>query len=680
MLVTKSNFDLACKEIEGIKERAFDSETFTLFWFRMKAMVEAGLVPGCFAFQVAAGEKDYYFDFLHSPDKLGDREFLLFNERLTADPDVLWYIQNAKFDLHQAANHDVHFAGTVHCTQAIARVMNNTEESCKLEDLGQKYLKVGKVNLDEFWKQPGMVTKVRMPGRGENFFEQKHFDKLPLETSYTYGNQDTRLCYNLGRLQVSRITAEVEKMARDGVGSMFGFNALDVMRTERELTKVLYKMERRGVQLDLAYVQEALAFDYKKADEYQAQLDAIARRALAPDVAIDWQSPKQLKPLFDALKEPYGYTEKGNASFDKEALEGSKSELAQTILKYRFHAKRASTYWENFLWLADENGVLHADFQQGGPETGRMSCRSPNLQNLPKRRDKDQAEFRVRRAFVPRPGFVFADQDWDQMEYRMMVCYSKEMPLIERINNEGLDVHEAVNLEMEIGDREEAKTVNFQTLYGGGTAKLAQALYPVRLSLQALKDIYTLMRWKGWTEENIREGLGQEYEIGKGKWRRKYALNFSREDFDHDLPLLRKADQLRELYFSKLPNTADWIERVKAVAKDRGFIINWAGRIMRYDADTNYKAPNGLIQGGCGDVSKKGLLAADRIFQGTDSGLVAQVHDEFLSEVRESDAHLADAIVQAMETIFPSELLKLTAGAAWSRKSWGDLQDTLETA
>lgn len=682
MLVTKVNFDKACAEIETHKVRSFDSETFSLFWWKSPWLKAAGITPGCFSFQISTPEKDYYFDFLHSADRLGDSHFRLFNDRLTQDPSVLWYIQNAKFDLHQSKNHGVTFEGMIHCTEAAARIMNNVEPKCSLDELSNVYFKQGKVDIKPLFKEPGMTIMVPKPGRKGDTYAQLCFDKLPLATSYEYGCKDTRLCFNLGELQVKTITKITLDLRQKGIQSMAGYDLVDLMLEERKLTKALFHMEQRGVQLDLDYVRQGLEFDYKKSDEQRAQLDEIARKALSPDVTIDWDSPKQLKPLFDALGEPYSYTDKGNASFDKQALEGSDSELAKLIMSYRFHSKRASTYWENFLWLADEDGVLHANFQQGGPETGRMSCREPNLQNLPKRRDKDQAEFKVRRAFKPRPGFVFFDADWDQMEYRMMLCYSAEMSLIKRIIDEGLDVHDAVDQEMQIGDREAAKTVNFQTLYGGGVPKLALALYGPKLPEQTLKDVYHLMTWKKFSAQDIRDNIGQTFVLDKGKWRKTYVLNFKLEDFEHDLPLLAKAEALRDRYFEKLPLTSDWIERVKEVAKTRGFILNWAGRFMNYDRDTYYKAPNGLIQGGCGDVSKKALVKIDEMLSPTTSGLCAQVHDEFLIELADFDNGFkemaSEKIVKTMESIFPSDLLKLTAGGAWSRKSWGDLQDTLD--
>jgi DNA polymerase-1 len=301
-------------------------------------------------------------------------------------------------------------------------------------------------------------------------------------------------------------------------------------------------------------------------------------------------SPKQLKELFDALGETYSYTEKGNACFDADALERSQSPIAKLILKYRYHYKRAHTYFENFIWLADINGAIHCDLQQPGTETGRLSCWAPNLQNVSKTADKEEKDFPVRRCFIPRPGFFFADLDYQAAEYRMMLDYAGETTLIEKIKA-GVDVHTATQEEMGIDSRHEAKTFNFALLYGAG--------------LQRIADMLKI------TPEEAKE---------------------------------RKAR-----YFSKLGGVKRFIFNVRDAANARGFVINWAGRMLKYTRDTSFKAPNGLIQGGVGDLGKGAIIAADKMLSSHEtmrspshykSKLLLQVHDSLLFEIAEEEQHL----------------------------------------
>ena len=69
------------------------------------------------------------------------------------------------------------------------------------------------------------------------------------------------------------------------------------------------------------------------------------------------------------------------------------------------------------LWKGVD-GVIHARFD-GLKDTGRTGCKKPNLQN--QKRDGG-----VRECYIPRPGFLFIDCDYDGLELRTMaqVCVS----------------------------------------------------------------------------------------------------------------------------------------------------------------------------------------------------------------------------------------------------------------
>lgn len=694
MLVNKTNFE-ACfaqliEECAREKEVGFDTETTTLFWWPSP---HYDILPRVFSMQFSTAETDYYFDFgceesMRGSDYLGAEHFARF-KGLFGFKDLTWYIQNAKFDMHHSYNHDLFIAGTIHCTQAMARVMNNLEDGKKvsLDSLSQTYLGAEKIDLSEFWKpEDGRVTKIKRPGENGSFYDFYHFDKLPLDILVKYGERDTRLVYRLGKFQVEQIRQQSEKYF-GAVPSNFGGNLLRVMENERQLTKTLFWVERRGVQLDLPFVQEALKHAYKGIRDTLDEIDKVAQpyvdahnatpglKESARLKVMDWNSGPCLKGLFDSLKIPYNFTEKGTASFDKDALEASKHPLAKKILEYRRHSKRAHTYLENYIWLADKDGVLHCNFSQGGPETGRMSCREPNMQNVPKRADKKESDFVLRKCFVPRPGKLLVSMDYDQVEYRLMLDYAREMALINRILNEGLDVHDATEAELELTDRDEAKTMNFMLLYGGGVPKLADALFDIPCSMEELKAVWMLHKWPTWRRP--------EYERDK-TLRANVA---ARGELPEVLEKLKQAENKLLTYFRKLPAVETFISNVKDKAKKQGVIFTWLGRVLQYGKDakgghTNYKAPNGLIQGGAGDLSKVAIndVHAELCAGYTSpmealSYLILHVHDELVAEIDVNEKHLVPVLVDKMQKAYPHRLIPLTAGAAWSEKSWGDLQD-----
>lgn len=692
MLVNKSNFDDCFRQLctESFTEKviSFDTETTALFWWQSP---HYAIKPRVFSQQFSTAKSDYYFDFgcTESLEKtpqliLGDEHFR--RMKLLFESDKLtWFIHNAKFDMHHMANHGIEFAGKMHCTQAIQRIVNNLEDEKKvsLDALSEKYFGANKVDLSEYWKpEDGRATQVKRPGENGNYYTFLHFDKLPLDKLVEYGERDTRLCYKLGLWQQEQIRQQNETYFKT-VPSNFGGSLQRLYENECELTKTLWRVERRGVKLDLPFIKEAHQHGCEAIKKALGELDEIAAPYLEKynasqtkeadrQARMNWNSGPMLKGLFDSLGLVYSYTEKGTASFDKDALEECKDPVAKKILEYRRHSKRVHTYLENYLWLTDTDGVIHCSFAQGGPQTGRMSCREPNMQNVPKRADKKEADFVLRKCFIPREGYILVSNDYDQGEYRLMLDYAREHALIKRIIDEGLDIHEATSLELAMNDREAAKTMNFQILYGGGVPKLAYALLPVTLTLEQLKAIWFLQKWPRWTN---RDGYERD---------RSIVLNLPPGEHVRNLELLKEAEAKLDKYFTKLPNVEKFVKDVKKKAKEQGVIFTWLGRILRYGKDstgnsTDYKAPNGLIQGGLGDVSKVAMVQVDSYLRtdGKDSHLLLQVHDELLSEVHKTEVHLVPRIGTIMETVYPHRLIPLTAGVAWSEKSWGDLKDGL---
>lgn len=609
MLVTQKNFEEFAHAIVSHKKIGYDTETKGLWWWKS---FHNPVVPGVFAAQFAVADRAWYLDFHHSDDKLGAAHWKVLQSQLFSNPEILWYIQNGKFDMHHSANHGVHFAGTIHCTKAIARLVNNLEPQLNLDTLAEKYLGHKKVDI----KSEIPRTKIKRWGKNDKFEELAHFDRMPLDRLLGYGLQDTRLAYDLGELQV-KLIAEKDEQIRKTFPNLKARTLTSLMEQERELTKVLFEMERTGVQIDIAYATKAYENEVAKYKDLGEQFDAFCTKAIGK--TLDIGSPRQLKELFDARGEAYSYTEKGNACFDSDALERSESSIAKLVLRYRYHYKRAHTYFENFIWLADTDGVIHCDFQQSGTETGRMSCWTPNLQNVSKTADKDELEFPVRRCFIPRKGFYFAELDYQAAEYRLMLDYAGEETLIEKVKA-GFDVHEATRQELGIETRHEAKTFNFMILYGGGFQKIADALKCT----------------------------------------------------------VEQAKTRKQNYFSKLPKVKNFIFTVRDAAQYRGFVVNWSGRVLQYAKDSAFKSPNGLIQGGVGDMGKEAIIRAASLCESRNSRLLLQVHDSLLFEIAKDEDHMPRIFAAKMEAVYPYKKLPMAVSCAYSRKSLADLSDTLQ--
>ena len=117
-------------------------------------------------------------------------------------------------------------------------------------------------------------------------------------------------------------------------------------------------------------------------------------------------------------------------STDVEALEGivDKCEFAQDMLLYRTHAKRASTYGEQFITdYVEVDGKIYADLYQIGAETARTSCRAPNLQNQPH-------EESYRDCFIADTGNCLVIADYGSQEPRIAAYLSQDEGLINALN------------------------------------------------------------------------------------------------------------------------------------------------------------------------------------------------------------------------------------------------------
>lgn len=393
---------------------------------------------------------------------------------------------------------------------------------------------------------------------------------------------------------------------------------------ECELTRTCLVMERQGVKVDKDYINSAKEYESGCLEDAKSEASELAGEEYR-------NGPKWLRAAFDRCGQRYDInTKTGNPIFDKAALEKMESPIAGIVKEIRTREKYIGTYYSNFLYLGGDDGIIHANIRQSGTDTGRFSYSDPNLQNVPKEEDFEKGQIQVRKCFVPREDYCFVMIDFDQQEFRLMLDYAGERELIHQINEEGLCVHQATANMVGI-ERKPAKTLNFGLLYGMGVEKLGKAL-----------------------------GISTP-----------------------------EAEELRGLYFSRLPNVQRTIKDIKRTAKNRGYINTWAGRRLWFDKkvydpdtgklmDLSFKAPNHLIQGGCGDIARFAMNELHKFLEPTRSRMLIQVHDEIVFEIHKDELWLVDGLKRIMEeTYTPQNGMKLTCGVEHSWVSWGK-QDVVD--
>ncbi|MDO9241825.1 MAG: DNA polymerase I, partial [Methylicorpusculum sp.] len=363
---------------------------------------------------------------------------------------------------------------------------------------------------------------------------------------------------------------------------------------EIPLLSVLSRIERNGVLIDCAMLaQHSL--------ELAGQINSIEQHAhnLAGKT-FNLGSPKQIQSIiYDQMNIPViKKTPKGQPSTEESVLQELAIDypLPKLILDYRSMSKLKSTYTDKLpQQINPKTGRVHTSYHQAVAATGRLSSSDPNLQNIPIRSSEGR---RIRQAFISPEGYKIVAADYSQIELRIMAHLSADSGLLAAFS-QGQDIHSAtaaevfgVSLDQVTSDlRRSAKAINFGLIYGMSSYGLAQQL-------------------------GLSRGQAQSY---------------------------------IDLYFARYPGVKQYMERIKAVAKEQGYVETLFGRMLylpeinsRNAARRQYAertAINAPMQGTAADIIKRAMISVDQWLRHDkpDAKMIMQVHDELVFEIAETD-------------------------------------------
>lgn len=260
---------------------------------------------------------------------------------------------------------------------------------------------------------------------------------------------------------------------------------------ELPLIPILSEMELRGIHLDTNQL-----YDYSK--ELSSQISNLEKEIFSiVGHEFNIASTKQLQEVLFTERglKPSKKTKTGYST-DTSVLEDLSiyDPVPKKILEYRELSKLLSTYVEALPKLTDEDSLIHTTFVQTGTATGRLSCKDPNLQNIPVRSEQGR---RIRSAFTSKPGTVFISADYSQIELVVMAHLSKD-PNMCKAFTEGTDVHKATasliykvpQEEVTADMRRLAKTINFGVIYGMSAFRLSNELGISRTQAQEFITSY----------------------------------------------------------------------------------------------------------------------------------------------------------------------------------------------
>lgn len=147
--------------------------------------------------------------------------------------------------------------------------------------------------------------------------------------------------------------------------------------------------------------------------------------------------------------------------------------MLTSILACRKAAKIISTYvLPSELDAKRFGGKLHPTLHVTATSTGRTSCASPNLQNVPKK-----SLGLYRKSIVPTSGKVLVEFDYKQLEVVALALLTKDSQLIADLVG-GVDMHTALFNEVHgrlptTDERTDFKRAVFCLIYGGGSKAIA---------------------------------------------------------------------------------------------------------------------------------------------------------------------------------------------------------------
>lgn len=196
----------------------------------------------------------------------------------------------------------------------------------------------------------------------------------------------------------------IEKLKNTPIG-MDGYSLWQLfLDMEIYYTETLWRMERRGMMVDIEYLKSKVPVLQSQIDVLEKEINRIA------GYPLNVGSPKQLGEFFFTEKglnlPPVKMTASQQYSTDVEvmnALDEAGVHVAKMILEVRTLKKFKGTYIDPLVTMSEyyEDGRIHPTNNQVGTVTGRLSGENPNPHNLPR---PDTDEWGVRSAFIAPEG------------------------------------------------------------------------------------------------------------------------------------------------------------------------------------------------------------------------------------------------------------------------------------
>ena len=329
-------------------------------------------------------------------------------------------------------------------------------------------------------------------------------------------------------------------------------------------------------------------------DEYNRCISTQNMNPFMRQQLVDFNlgSRKQIgEYLIDFGWKPDRFTPTGQPIVDEKTLsEITHIHEANLIAQFLLLQKRIAQI-DSWIEATEEDERVHGFVIPNGAITGRMTHRNPNMAQVPSSHSPYGKECRA--CWIVEDNNVLLGVDASGLEIRMLAHYMNDEEYTNEILNG--DVHTANQELAKLESRDKAKTFIYALMYGAGDEKLGKV-------------------------------VGGSTADGK---------------------------RARQYFFDNKPTFKSLRDRVQR-ASSKKYLKGLDGRKLY--VRNQHSALNTLLQGAGAIVMKKGLVLLDDMLRlnGIDYKFVANIHDEWQIEVKESQADFAgrlavDSIIKAGE-------------------------------
>tara|TARA_B000000460_G_scaffold166584_1_gene118325 strand:- start:286 stop:1287 length:1002 start_codon:yes stop_codon:yes gene_type:complete len=283
--------------------------------------------------------------------------------------------------------------------------------------------------------------------------------------------------------------------------------------------------------------------------------------------------------------------------------------------------------------------------------TGRLSSRSPNLQNIPRTHfnladkeltdeerevvkgrieaivstkggtfssdleddvldtwgfvgdesfdESDEYQVAIRRLFIPREKYSLIGFDYSQMEVRVFLSYLQNAVMDELMRQDDIDFH-------------------------GETAKTAFDMVEGHSEFKFYRQM----------AKNITFGI--IYGIGN----KRLALQLRTSP--------KEAAAYKRKYFQGIEGAKEFIDKVTKTIEQRGWVRNRYGRLYQIPGELAYKGVNYLVQGTSADILNERMIEVYDYLKDKKSNMLLQVHDEIVCEIHDDELYEVPLQIQRL--------------------------------